>query len=88
MISIAIITLGICAVVCTMIVCITKYSIDRDLRAAINRSIEYKNCIIDFCNKFNDTYSNTEVYLFYDCNNIPSIEVEDVENLNDINYGE
>lgn len=88
MLSIAIITLGICAVVCTMIVCITNYSINRDLRAAINKSIEYRNCIIAFCNKFNDTYSNTKIYLSYDCNNIPSIEVEDDEKLNDINYGE
>lgn len=76
MISIAIISLGICAVTCTIIVCITKYALDKEVRSLSIENKAFKACIDDFCSRFNESYTTPSIWLSYE-DDVPYINIDD-----------
>ena len=79
MVSIAIITLGVCLVLVAFINAVKTFAIDNSRRAHKATAMSLWSSIIKFVDEFNDTYSNTQVEFYVDHDGIPHIEAHDVE---------
>ena len=79
MISIAIITFGVCLVLIAFINAVKTFAIDNARRAHRAAAMNLWKSIINFVDEFNDTYENTQVEFYVDHDGVPHIEAHDVE---------
>lgn len=79
MVSIAIITLGVCLVLIAFINAIKTFALDNARRAHRAAAMSLWKSIINFVDEFNDTYENTQVEFYVDGDGVPHIEAHNVE---------
>ena len=72
--QIGLVTIGICAVICTFIICVTQYILDGERRHYRNALRAFMYRLAWFAHEFNETYSNTQIEI--DEDGIYAVDVE------------